>query len=259
MNDEQINHMVSRFLAWRLPEHFNPDAGISFKPDYNEQTDFPMKHVPTGKNLFDAGQAEAMVRYLVDGLPIAAIPPQHKEQAWSAVDAETWDMNRNEVLLWNAKWIDEDFEPTGIRIGYFQEEVRSPSGIGFFTVSVFIPDQDGYTERHLEDPADWPTHWRPHVAPPNKTSAQPCARTTPAAPAAPGAEALDDDAQDMADEPFLEGVAEDDPAWQNACPKCDAKPGEECTSLVSGCCPDGMHAERATAPLANLPAAQEGG
>ena len=35
MNDEQIKHMVDRFLGWRLPEHFRPDAGISFDPFYN--------------------------------------------------------------------------------------------------------------------------------------------------------------------------------------------------------------------------------
>src|SRR5206468_1984762 len=30
LTDEQIKHMVNRFLAWRLPEHFNPDCGIHF-------------------------------------------------------------------------------------------------------------------------------------------------------------------------------------------------------------------------------------
>jgi hypothetical protein len=28
MTDEQIKHMVNRFLGWRLPENFQPDAGI---------------------------------------------------------------------------------------------------------------------------------------------------------------------------------------------------------------------------------------
>ena len=61
MTDEQINHMVDRFLQWRLPENFNPDAGISFK-----RTDYPM---PVGTNLFTTEQATAMVRHMIEGLP----------------------------------------------------------------------------------------------------------------------------------------------------------------------------------------------
>lgn len=69
MNEDQIKYMVDRFLAWRLPENFTPDCGISFKPNYNEHTAWPAKHEPTGTNLFDAIQAEHMVRHLVNGLP----------------------------------------------------------------------------------------------------------------------------------------------------------------------------------------------
>jgi len=68
MTDEQIKHMVERFLRWRLPENFNPDGGISFKRTFNENTDHPMKHEPVGTNLFDYTQATEMVRYMVDGL-----------------------------------------------------------------------------------------------------------------------------------------------------------------------------------------------
>lgn len=74
MNDEQIKHMVDRFLGWKLPEDFNPDGGISFKPS-NEYKSFGVTHVvrnePSGTNLFDATQAEAMIRFLVEGLPSA--------------------------------------------------------------------------------------------------------------------------------------------------------------------------------------------
>ena len=73
MSDDQIKYMVNRFLMWRLPENINPDAGISFKRDYNENTAWPAKHEPVGTNLFDAEQAEQMVRYMVDGMP--APPP----------------------------------------------------------------------------------------------------------------------------------------------------------------------------------------
>jgi hypothetical protein len=67
MTEDQIKYMVARFLGWRLPENFNPDAGISFKRDFNEHTAYPMKHEPVGTNLFDAVQTEVMIRYLVDG------------------------------------------------------------------------------------------------------------------------------------------------------------------------------------------------
>lgn len=77
MTDEQIKQMVDRFLGWKLPENFNPDAGISFKPTFNDSPAVmvmlglkePMRHNPTGTNLFDATQAEAMVRHMVEGMP----------------------------------------------------------------------------------------------------------------------------------------------------------------------------------------------
>lgn len=71
MTDEQIKHMAERFLQWRLPADFQPDAGISFKADYNEGTDYPMMHEPYGTNLFDFSQAKEMVRHMVEGLPAA--------------------------------------------------------------------------------------------------------------------------------------------------------------------------------------------
>lgn len=69
MRDEQIKYMANRFLAWRLPENFQPDGGISFKPIRNEGTPYVGKNEPVGTNLFDAIQAEEMVRYMVDGMP----------------------------------------------------------------------------------------------------------------------------------------------------------------------------------------------
>ena len=69
MTEDQIKHMTDRFLSWKLPETFSPDGGISFKKTYNEHTAYPMKHEPTGTNLLDATQAEAMVRHMIEGLP----------------------------------------------------------------------------------------------------------------------------------------------------------------------------------------------
>lgn len=70
MNDAQVKQMVDRFLGWKLPrDTFNPDCGISFdKAPFNVHTGHPMLHEPTGTNLFDAQQATAMVRHMVEGL-----------------------------------------------------------------------------------------------------------------------------------------------------------------------------------------------
>lgn len=68
MTEEQIKHMVSRFLSWRLPKPWNPDNGISYqRPNYMHppaDSDWPV-----GTNLFDAEQATAMVHYMLEGMP----------------------------------------------------------------------------------------------------------------------------------------------------------------------------------------------
>jgi len=70
MTEEQIRAMVDRFLQWKLPADFRPDGGISFKPIRNEGTAFEGRNEPVGTNLLTATQAEAMVRFMVEGLPI---------------------------------------------------------------------------------------------------------------------------------------------------------------------------------------------
>lgn len=65
----QIEHMVARFLNWRLPEEFYPDCGISFEGTYKGMSG-PVKHEPVGTNLFSGVQAEAMVRHMLEGLPL---------------------------------------------------------------------------------------------------------------------------------------------------------------------------------------------
>ena len=66
MDDKIIPHLVARFLSWKLPPDFHPDAGISFVPDYNNGTPQGGRHEPTGTNLLNAEQAFAMVRHLLD-------------------------------------------------------------------------------------------------------------------------------------------------------------------------------------------------
>ena len=77
MRDELIRMLVDRFLAWKLPEDFKPDAGISFKPTFNEHLSQPMKYEPTGTNLFTADQARQMFEYL-----LAELSPPVAQQAW---------------------------------------------------------------------------------------------------------------------------------------------------------------------------------
>lgn len=70
MTEDQIKHMVNRFLGWKLPENFNPDGGVSFQKTHSEQGPLgPQKYEPIGTNVFDAVQTDAMVRYMLNGLP----------------------------------------------------------------------------------------------------------------------------------------------------------------------------------------------
>jgi len=82
LNNAQIKHMVDRFLRWRLPENFTPDCGIHFDADAAKKLN-PVNHQykPVGTNLFDATQAEAMVRNMVEGIPDGEIERLHKIEA----------------------------------------------------------------------------------------------------------------------------------------------------------------------------------
>lgn len=60
---DRISAMVDRFLGWKLPKTFGPDAGISFNP-----TDLQKSGVhpwPIGTNLLDASQAREMIEHIV--------------------------------------------------------------------------------------------------------------------------------------------------------------------------------------------------
>lgn len=61
LSDPAIRRMVDRFLAWRLPADFHPDGGVTY-------TRLSSGLGPIGTNLLDATQAEAMVRFMVEGL-----------------------------------------------------------------------------------------------------------------------------------------------------------------------------------------------
>jgi len=71
MTENQIKHMVSRFLEWKLPRDFSPDCGISYKRFASNGLTVDW---PTGTNLFNEPQADAMVRYMAEGMPDAGVP-----------------------------------------------------------------------------------------------------------------------------------------------------------------------------------------
>lgn len=66
MDEAQINKMVDKFLSWKLPEHFHPDAGISFTPTKPYAGDeYGNSWWPVGTNLFTADQAREMILHML--------------------------------------------------------------------------------------------------------------------------------------------------------------------------------------------------
>ena len=81
-----LKPFVDRFLGWKLPKDFAPDCGISFKPDFNEGTPWPMKHEPTGTSLLTAIQAEAMLEHILGGQAGLDVLAERQRQ----IDPEGW-------------------------------------------------------------------------------------------------------------------------------------------------------------------------
>ena len=76
--EDRIKQMVSRFLCWQLPDDFSPDGGISVQKIGNEGGPHEYVRKPSGTNLLDATQAEAMVRHLL----AANTAPQADDDPW---------------------------------------------------------------------------------------------------------------------------------------------------------------------------------
>lgn len=70
MREAQIKYMRDRFLCWKLPvEGWYPDDGISYAPIGSKGTPHEFKREPSGTNLFNAEQAEQMIRHMLEGMP----------------------------------------------------------------------------------------------------------------------------------------------------------------------------------------------
>lgn len=66
MNKEQaLKAMVDKFLGWRVPDNFQPDAFIRFDRERAEQHGYSPTgpHWPVGTNLLSADQARAMFEH----------------------------------------------------------------------------------------------------------------------------------------------------------------------------------------------------
>lgn len=68
--NQYIKESVNRFLGWKLPADFAPDAGITFKPNANPDSPIELqyKHEPVGTNLFNDPQATAMLTHVAKPL-----------------------------------------------------------------------------------------------------------------------------------------------------------------------------------------------
>jgi hypothetical protein len=84
MTEDQIKHMVQRFLIWHLPTNFQPDGGVIFKKFGNEGTPQQYENRPVGTNLLDLDQATEMVRHMIGDLP----QPLYTSDALATAKAE---------------------------------------------------------------------------------------------------------------------------------------------------------------------------
>jgi hypothetical protein len=82
LTDADVKAMVDRFLGWKLPKDFCPDAGISFKPTKPYEGDeYGNSWWPIGTNLLTAEQAKAMFIHALGGAAQPTPqPPQGAQQ-----------------------------------------------------------------------------------------------------------------------------------------------------------------------------------
>jgi hypothetical protein len=75
-----MDAMVNRFLGWKLPKTFGPDAGVTFKPSngMSHEEAYEKGWWPIGTNLLTADEARAMLEHVLD---VTFIPD------WSLLEA----------------------------------------------------------------------------------------------------------------------------------------------------------------------------
>ena len=92
-----VDSMVNRFLGWKLPMDFAPDAGISFKPTkpYEEPGWWPV-----GTNLFHAGQAQDMIEHML-GDSLNQVAQDVLSERRRQIEAEGWTPEHDDHHLPN--------------------------------------------------------------------------------------------------------------------------------------------------------------
>jgi hypothetical protein len=152
MTEDQIKHMVNRFLGWKLPENFSPDDGISFEPIAGKDGPFPFRRTPSGTNLFDATQADAMVRYIIEGLPVA---PMTDAMQVKEVLIETRDalLALKKAVEVSQKMNGREYIDLGIQVnnalGHAHEALAAPSPAALDPVTV------GAVNAQIIEVANW--------------------------------------------------------------------------------------------------------
>lgn len=113
MDEKVIPHLVARFLSWKLPPDFSPDAGISFVPEYSNGTPEGGRHEPSGTNLLNAEQAFAMFRHVLEHPAVSAMPDAALlREALSALEPFASAAERVDA--------GPDLEPDGVIVGIAQ-------------------------------------------------------------------------------------------------------------------------------------------
>ena len=90
---EIIKEAVNKFLCWKLPADFRPDAGIRFEPMSADGTRRFWE--PTGTNLFDAKQATNMFDHCI-GAELGRLTAENEELK-TALSGRTYFHDNAEV------------------------------------------------------------------------------------------------------------------------------------------------------------------
>ena len=80
-----IDKMVDRFLAWKLPGDFGPDAGVTFNPGHITPSS---PHWPTGTNLLTAAQARQMFEHVTADEPAEGLQPHQQRVITEKADLD---------------------------------------------------------------------------------------------------------------------------------------------------------------------------
>lgn len=139
--EPDIKALVDRFLGWKLPKDFAPDAGILFKPETLPSTPQTYEgYWPVGTNLLTADQARRMFEYV-----LAAAPASADQQGWQPIETAP---EKKDI------WVGGGGCPS-VHVNRFEYR-GSPNAPPLGVLSGLGTAQQ-------------PTHWKPYIVPPPPT------------------------------------------------------------------------------------------